>query len=433
MVHSVTPADGLMRFIEQSPTPAHAVDSMVHRLQAAGFEALDTATAWSLQPGQGYYLVLGSASLIAWRQGSAPVTQAGLRMLGAHTDSPCLKVKPQAEIQRQGYLQLGVEVYGGALLHPWMDRDLNLAGRVIYRSTSGRQVATLWQHPRPIGVIPSLAIHLNREANKGVEVNPQKHLPVVLQTAAQPLQWCLRDQLALWLRESGHPVDQVLEYDLCFSDSQPPARIGLEGEFIAAARLDNLASCYLALEALIHADPETAATQLVTLHDHEEVGSASAWGAEGPMLERVLRRLVSDELGWQQMLDRSMMLSCDNAHALHPNFADRHDENHGPRINQGPVIKVNANQRYATDSETAALFATCCEEAQVPFQRFVVRSDMGCGSTIGPITATRLGVRVADIGIPQWAMHSVRETAGVMDLDYTLKAMQQFLQREALD
>lgn len=424
---------GLMQFLQASPTPAHAVAGMREQLEAAGFHLLVEGEGWDLQPGQGYFVIRGGRSLIAWRQGLEPVTEVGLRMLGAHTDSPCLKVKPQPELSRHGCVQLGVEVYGGALLHPWFDRDLSLAGQVHYLDAQGQLQEALWDYQRPVAVIPSLAIHLNREANKGVEVNPQKHLPVVLAgiKAEQSAEWSFRQQLATWLEEAGYAVKQVVDYDLCFYDQQPPSLVGLNQEYLASARLDNLLSCYIGLQALL-TTPASQATPMLVCNDHEEVGSASALGAEGPFLEGVLRRLVVDEASYQRMISRSLMISCDNAHALHPNFADRHDENHGPKINAGPVIKVNANQRYATSSETSALFDGFCRQAEVPCQRFVVRSDMGCGSTLGPITSTRLGVRVVDVGVPQWSMHSIREIAGSEDSWYLLQALQVFLAEKQL-
>ncbi|MFD1006983.1 M18 family aminopeptidase [Oceanisphaera ostreae] len=426
---------GLINFLQSSPSPAHAVTTMVAQLEEAGYQALNESEEWQLQPGQGYWIVRGGRSLVAFRLGDKPVAESGVRMMGAHTDSPCLKVKPKAELLRQGYLQLGVEVYGGVLMHPWFDRDLSLAGQVHFRNESGKLTSALLDVVKPIAIIPSLAIHLNREANKNSEINAQLHLPPVLgldaSDDASP-SLVLREWLATWLRKAGHSVAEVVDYDLCFYDTQPPALVGLEQEFISSARLDNLLSCYTGLHALLAVDKlatnkPQAATSLLVCNDHEEVGSSSAIGAEGPFLESVLRRLSGDEQKYQRMMARSMLISCDNAHAIHPNYADKHDENHGPKINAGPVIKVNANQRYATNSETSALFSSFCDMAKVPYQHFVVRADMGCGSTIGPIAATKLGVRVVDVGAPQWSMHSIRETAGTKDAWYLGQALQAFI------
>ncbi|MGO5000667.1 M18 family aminopeptidase [Oceanisphaera sp. W20_SRM_FM3] len=419
----------LIDFLQASPSPAHAVSTMVRELEAAGFTALNESEAWQLEPGQGYWLTRGGRSIIAFRLGEQPVFEAGVRMIGAHTDSPCLKVKPNAELLRHGYLQLGVEVYGGVLMHPWFDRDLSLAGQVHFRNAAGKLQVALLDVAKPIAVIPSLAIHLNREANKNSEINAQLHLPPVLGIDAHDESnpsLVLREWLRSQLRQAGHDVTQVIDYDLCFYDTQAPALVGLEQELISSARLDNLLSCYTGLNALL-ANGKSAATSLLVCNDHEEVGSSSATGAHGPFLESVLRRLSGEEQLYQRMMARSFFVSCDNAHALHPNYADKHDENHGPKINAGPVIKMNANQRYATNSESSALFSHFCDLAQVPYQRFVVRADMGCGSTIGPVAATKLGVRVVDVGAPQWSMHSIRETAGTKDAWYLSQALQAFI------
>lgn len=421
---------GLISFLQSSPSPAHAVVTMVRQLEEAGYQALNEGDEWHLQAGQGYWLTRAGRSLIAFRLGEQGVAETGVRMMGAHTDSPCLKVKPKAEILRQGCLQLGVEVYGGVLMHPWFDRDLSLAGQVHFRNNAGKLQAALINVEKPLAVIPSLAIHLNRDANKNSEINAQLHLPPVvgLKSSDNP-SLVFRKLLASWLGREGYSVDEVIDYDLCFYDTQPPALVGLNEEFISSARLDNLLSCYTGLQAMLAVDTPQAATALLVCNDHEEVGSASAIGAEGPFLESVLRRLAGEEQKYQRMMARSLLISCDNAHAIHPNYADKHDENHGPKINAGPVIKVNANQRYATTSETSALFSSFCDLAGVPYQHFVVRSDMGCGSTIGPIAATKLGVRVVDVGAPQWAMHSIRETAGSKDAWYLGQALQAFISR----
>ncbi|MGO1616899.1 MAG: M18 family aminopeptidase [Oceanisphaera sp.] len=422
---------GLIDFLHASPSPAHAVLMMEKQLAKAGYQALNESEEWQLTPGQGYWVTRGARSIIAFRLGEQPVADTGVRMMGAHTDSPCLKVKPKAELLRQGCLQLGVEVYGGVLLHPWFDRDLSLAGQIHFRNEAGQLTSALLDIKQPIAIIPSLAIHLNREANKSSTVNAQLHLPPILgvdmsETGSPSL--VLRSLLATWLRDAGHSVADVIDYDLCFYDTQPPALVGLDQEFISSARLDNLLSCYTGLKALLHSHQQPqAATSLLVCNDHEEVGSASAIGAEGPFLESILRRLSGNEQQYQRMIAQSLLISCDNAHAIHPNYADKHDDNHGPKINAGPVIKVNANQRYATSSETSALFSSFCDMAKVPYQHFVVRSDMGCGSTIGPIAGTKLGVRVVDVGAPQWSMHSIRETAGSKDAWYLSQALQAFI------
>ena len=408
--------DGLCDFIARATTPFHAVAAMTARLREAGFLALaEEREIKDLLPGGKYYLTRNDSSLIAFVVGSQRPPAEGVRMVGAHTDSPCLLVKPSPEKVKQGYLQLGVEVYGGALLNPWFDRDLSLAGRVSYRCSGGILRTALLDYREPIATIPSLAIHLDREANKQRKINPQTDiLPVLCQPEAGDTA-DFRDHLKQRLLNE-HPdcaVEQVLDYEMAFYDTQPPAQIGLHKQFVASARLDNLLSCFTGLESLLASDGKYSS--LLVCNDHEEVGSASAAGAQGPLLQSVLRKLAGSDSAYAGLVERSMMISADNAHGIHPNYADRHDDNHGPLLNAGPVIKINANQRYATNSETAGLVRMLADAAQVPLQTFVVRTDMACGSTIGPITATEIGVRTMDIGVPTFGMHSIRELAGSDD------------------
>ncbi|HZJ91478.1 MAG TPA: M18 family aminopeptidase, partial [Thiopseudomonas sp.] len=276
-----------------------------------------------------------------------------------------------------------------------------------------------------IATIPSLAIHLNREANSGWTINPQTELPPILAQLQGDESKDFRAVLAQQLQsEHGISDATILDYELCFYDTQPAAVIGLNQDFIAGARLDNLLSCYAGLQALLNSDDQQM--QVLVCTDHEEVGSNSACGADGPFLEQVLRRVLGSEEGFVRCVQHSLLISADNAHGIHPNYADKHDGNHGPLLNQGPVIKVNANQRYATNSETSSFFKILCEQAQVPVQTFVTRTDLGCGSTIGPITASQLGIQTIDIGVPTFAMHSIRELAGSQDLDYLIKVLQTF-------
>ncbi|MDR0780539.1 MAG: M18 family aminopeptidase [Pseudomonadales bacterium] len=419
----------LCDFIQQSPTPFHAVAALAARLEQAGYVHLAEAEPWELEPGGRYYITRNDSSLIALQLGSGPLSVSGLRMVGAHTDSPCLKIKPQPELWRHGYLQLGVEVYGGALLNPWFDRDLSLAGRVVFEDDNGELGATLINFERPLAVIPSLAIHLDREVNNKRSINAQTDLPPLLLQCAADQVPDFRELLAAQARRTQPEVARVLDYELCLYDVNPPDLVGLNEEFIAAARLDNLLSCYVGLQSLLLS--RGTAHKLLLCSDHEEVGSASAAGASGPFLESVLRRLAEklddgSEESFQRMLRASFLVSSDNAHGIHPNFPDRHDGKHGPLLNAGPVLKFNANQRYATNSTTAAYFRLLCEEVEVPLQNFVVRSDMGCGSTIGPLIATELGLPVLDIGVPTFAMHSIRELAGSQDTLYLARALTRF-------
>lgn len=421
---------GLIDFLKASPSPFHATASLARLLAIAGYQRLDEREPWQVQAGGRYYVTRNDSSLIAVQLGRRAPLEGGLRLVGAHTDSPCLRVKPQPELARQGFWQLGVEVYGGALLAPWFDRDLSLAGRVTFRQ-DGKLLSRLIDFKAPIAVIPNLAIHLNRAANQGWEINKQSELPPILAQLATGEQRDFRTLLARQLEhEHGIQVDAVLDFELSFYDTQSAAVIGLEQEFIAGARLDNLLSCYAGIKALLAAGDEENCVLVCT--DHEEIGSCSACGADGPLLEQVLRRLLGDEESYVRAIQRSLLVSADNAHGVHPNYADKHDGNHGPSLNGGPVIKVNNNQRYASNSETAGFFRHLCEEHAVPVQCFVTRSDLGCGSTIGPITASRLGVRTIDIGLPTFAMHSIRELAGSYDLAHLVKVLSAFYQSPEL-
>jgi len=399
---------------------------MAQRLQQAGFISLDERKAWQVKAGGRYLITRNDSSLIAVQLGQHSPLQGGLRLIGAHTDSPCLRVKPNPSINRYGLAQLGVEVYGGALLAPWFDRDLSLAGRVTF-ATDGKLQSRLIDFKRAIATIPNLAIHLNREANKGWPINAQTELPPILALSGDKsldFNQLLLQQLSL---EQGIEAAEILAFELCLYDTQKAAQIGLNGEFIASSRLDNLLSCFAGLQALLEAQGSGQNCVLVCT-DHEEVGSASACGADGPFLEQVLRRLFAgNEADFAQIVQQSLLISADNAHGLHPNYADKHDGQHAPQLGGGPVIKINSNQRYATNSETAGFFRHLCQSEGVPVQTFVTRSDLGCGSTIGPITASRLGVRTLDIGLATFAMHSIRELAASADLGYLIGALRAFL------
>lgn len=427
--------NGLIDFIKNSPTPFHAVQTMADILDQHGYKQLHETDQWSLQgkpvSGERYYVTRNDSSIVAFQLNQS-LAETGIRMLGAHTDSPCLKVKPNPEIINNNYFQLGVEVYGGALLNPWFDRDLSLAGRVSYLNQDGVIDHQLINLEKAIATIPSLAIHLDREANTKHEINKQTHLPPVLmklpesnvETEVDFKAFLLKIINAAVENQAAGQAEKVLDYELSFYDVQPPAVIGLHDDFIASARLDNLLSCYTGLMALI--DNDGKQNTLLVCTDHEEVGSASTAGAQGTFLKSILERLCDGDESNARMIANSLMISADNAHGIHPNYADKHDENHGPILNNGPVIKMNANQRYASNSETSALFKHLCELADVPVQSFVVRSDMACGSTIGPITASEIGVKTVDVGVPTFAMHSIRELAGRWDAFYLYRALKQF-------
>ncbi|MCL4121173.1 UNVERIFIED_CONTAM: hypothetical protein GTU68_066812 [Idotea baltica] len=375
---------------------------MTKRLEKAGFTELDERASWTgLSPGQ-YYVTRNASSLIAFNLPDIDLPAMGINMMGAHTDSPCLQVKPQPERLEQGLCQLGVQVYGGALLNPWFDRDLSMAGRVSYLDSNASLHHGLVNFKKAIAIIPSLAIHLDRDANKDRTINAQEHLPPVLMHGTEEDSFDFRALLKQQLLTETSELDvaTVLDYEISLYDTQGAAITGLNDDFISSARLDNLLSCFVGLEALLNSNGQQAA--LLSCSDHEEVGSLSTSGARGPFLESVLLRLCGHHEDYHRLMQSSLLISVDNAHAIHPNYADKHDEGHGPKLNAGPVIKTNANQRYATNSETSAIFRQLCASENVPVQDFVVRSDMGCGSTIGPISAGSLGVRTLDIGFAQF-------------------------------
>jgi aspartyl aminopeptidase len=427
------PVVDLLSFIDRSPTPYHAVAEAVRRLEAAGYRALGEAEVWDLGPGDQRYLVRHEGSLVAFQIGAVSPANGGFRIVGAHTDSPNLRIKPRPEIDADGYRQLGVEPYGGALLHTWLDRDLSLAGRVTLRGAPEPRTLLI-DFARPILRIPNLAIHLQRELNQeGLKLNAQQHMAPILGLGELPqLQELLVSELQV-CHSIEVAASDVLAFDLMAYDVQPAVVSGLQGEFIQAARLDNLASCHAGLTALIGAGSAELPqyTRVVALYDHEEVGSRTAQGAASPLLADTLERSIcafagGEPQGLERALSRSTLISVDMAHAVHPNYADRHEPQHRPIIGRGPVIKTNAGQSYASDAQTAGLFCGLCQALGIEPQHFVSRSDLVCGSTIGPITAARVGIRTVDVGNPMLSMHSCREMAGTADVEPMIDVLRSF-------
>ncbi len=420
----------MLAYIDASPSPYHACAASATLLEAAGFVRLDEKDAWSQGPGR-YYVIRGG-SLMAWVVQEQHGPSTGFRVLGAHTDSPNLRVKPRPDTGRAGWRQLGVEVYGGPLLNSWIDRDLGLSGRVQVRtSAAGGPVERLFLIGRPVLKVPQLAIHLDPEiSTEGLKLNRQNHVPPVWGLDS-PDERGFRDWLAAEL--SVEP-DDILAWDAMCHDVNPSCLLGVEEELISAPRLDNLCSSYCAIRALLEVlegGGELTHVPVITLFDHEEVGSGSATGADGPILRDLLERIVLNLGGDREELLRavadSLCVSIDMAHATHPNYVDRHDPDHHLFLNRGPVIKINANLRYASESSTEAAFQLACERAGVPVQKWVMRTDMRCGSTIGPMTASGLGIRTVDVGNPQLGMHSIRETCGARDPGYMIGALREIL------
>jgi aspartyl aminopeptidase len=423
----------LMQFLQQSPTPFHGVANLAQKLRANDFVQLSESDHWDLEPKQSYFVIRNDSALVAFKTGQGDPIAKGFRITGAHTDSPCLKVKPSPEIRKQNYLQLGVEVYGGALLHPWFDRDLSIAGRVDFQTKKGELKTSFINFEDPVAFIPSLAIHLNRTANDGNKINKQRELPPILMQLGDKSKFSFDDLLLKTLRKNpaNRTADSILAHELFLYDTQEPGLVGLKQDFIASARLDNLLSCFLASEALLKSNSRSAS--VLVCNDHEEVGSASAAGAQGPFLKSVLERIVHNSSAENDAMERAIhnsnLWSIDNAHGIHPNYADKHDDKHSPHLNGGPVIKINANQRYASNSQSIALFKSVCHKCKVPYQSFVMRSDMACGSTIGPITATELGINTVDLGLASFGMHSIRELAGAKDAESLAKVVTAFYNR----
>lgn len=414
-----TTAAGLVKYIHASPSPYHCVATSAGLLRDAGFIELDERSEWgTLRPGDRRF-VLRDGTLIGWVMGAKAPAQSGFRFIGAHTDSPNLRLKPKPEYKKEGYLMWGVEVYGGVLLHTWLDRDLGVSGRVAVRGTEGIELRLL-RIDEPIARIPNLAIHLNREIRTdGLKLNKQNHMPPMLGLFDEDDPRLLHRLVARHL--AVEPQD-VMGWDLMLHDVQPPTLGGVDQQFVFAPRLDNQGSCYTALEALLSLDEVPESTAGVALFDHEEVGSRSAHGADSVHLEYLLTRIercASEKAagGIERAAANSFLVSADMAHGVHPNYADRHEGNHKPTLNGGPVVKINTNQRYSTSGETAAIFRRACQDEGVAVQEFVNRTDLACGSTIGPISAGRLAIRSVDVGCAMLSMHSVREQTGSDDVD----------------
>lgn len=418
-------ANALLEFIDASPSPWHAVATATTFLEANGFTRLEESARWSLIPGGRHYVVRGGSSLIAFVVGSGAMAQAGLRLVGAHTDSPGLRVKPRAPTSIEGLTRLGVEVYGGPILASFSDRDLGIAGRIMLRSAGGPQPRLLCI-ARPVLRLANLAIHMNREVNEsGLKFNKQTELPLLLGQIGEKAKSEVEFRRMLAEAAQVEAAD-ITGWELCAYDTQPGTLWGAREEFIASRQLDNLASCHAALAALGAVEAPRASC-VAALFDHEEVGSESAAGAGGSFVGDVLARigiaLGLDEEDRRRALAQSFFVSADMAHAYNPSFPAAYEPDHKVAVNGGPVIKSNANQRYATVAETAARFMACCEAAEVPCQHYSHRSDLGCGSTIGPIVAARLGIPTVDVGSPMWAMHSARESAGALDPAYMISAL----------
>lgn len=457
---SLNHAQGFIDFVNASPTPYHAVFSVKKELELAGFEELKERSNWdnsTLINGGKYYVTRNESSIIAFTIGEDYKPNNGIAMVGAHTDSPCLKIKPISKRTSEGFIQVGVEQYGGLIAHSWFDRDLSIAGRVFI-SENGEYTGKLIKIDKPLLRIPTLAIHLDRDVNTKFEFNKEtKLLPIAGQVATQKKsdidtqpKSCADDPdlkltpeqfesvqsvvsrhneslIELIATELNVDKNQIEDFELLLYDNQKSIIGGLNDEFIFSARLDNLISCYSATKGIIKAK-NVDSINLISLFDHEEIGSVSAQGADSTFLPDIINRLAKSKiytssdksnsynLDFYETLSRSFLLSSDMAHGVHPNYGEKYESHNRPQLNLGPVIKINANQRYATNSPGIVLMKKAANLAEVPLQLFVVRNDSPCGSTIGPILSAKLGIRTLDLGNPQLSMHSIRETGGTHDV-----------------
>uniref|UniRef100_A0A0C9S8A4 TSA: Wollemia nobilis Ref_Wollemi_Transcript_11892_1847 transcribed RNA sequence n=1 Tax=Wollemia nobilis TaxID=56998 RepID=A0A0C9S8A4_9CONI len=459
-------------FLNVSPTAFHAVDEAKRRLKEAGYEQILEREDWNLKPGGKYFFTRNYSTIVAFAIGHKYTAGNGFHIVGAHTDSPCLKLKPSSKITKGGFLEIGVQTYGGGLWHTWFDRDLTVAGRVIVKQNIDGAISyshELVRIQEPILRIPTLAIHLDRSVNDGFKVNTQAHLVPVLATAikAEVNRVAVSNDkstseadgdvhatkgedsettkhhlllLELLASEIGCKPVEICDFELQLCDTQPSVIAGVAKEFIFSGCLDNLCMSFCSLKALLDATAakellqDETGVRMVALFDHEEVGSNSAQGAGSPVMLDALARVTSSmsasdsKVSLEKVIQRSFLVSADMAHCLHPNYMDRHEENHQPKMHKGLVIKHNANQRYATNAVTSFIFREIGKTHKLPIQDFVVRNDMPCGSTIGPILASGVGIRTVDIGAPQLSMHSIREMCGVDDVVHSYQHLKAYFE-----
>lgn len=430
-MHNYGPdARGLMNFLDASVCNFFAVDTLRHILDDTGFKPLSPGDKWELERGGRYYFVKNTSAIFAFIVGSGDAAD-GFRIISAHSDSPGFRIKPDPEILTDGNIvKLNTEVYGGPILYTWFDRPLSIAGRVILRGDDPlNPVTCLVKWDEPLLTIPHLAIHFNRAVNDGNPLSRQKDmLPILgrIENAADKKGLILR----MVAERLGVDKDEILDYDLNLYDTTKATLVGLNQEFISSGRIDDLSMAHAAVMALIESAENCPMTRVMAIFDNEETGSGTKQGAASPVLMHALRRITSqlggNEEQFLRAIDKSFMVSADNAHGVHPNYVEKQDPTSHPVLGGGPVIKINANCKYMTDADSAAVFRTICEQAGVPCQYFVNHSDVAGGSTLGNILTSQIDLRGVDMGAPVWAMHSVRETASVADHIATIKAFTRF-------
>jgi len=413
-----------LAFLDGSNSRFHASLQIQARLQAAGFVALPENQAFKLIKGGKYFICRKDTAVLAFVMGSEALAKSGVKMAASHIDYPSLKLKPQSIKSVNGMYKIGVEVYGGPIISTWIDRELSVAGTVLVKTANGFE-NKLVDLKQAIAIIPNAAIHLNRDINKGFEYNKQTQLQAILglkESSANPLYELIAKKLKV-------KAGQIVDSELYLYDPSPATLVGVDGEMLCSKGLDNLAMTHAILSALITSE-KPKQTAMGVFFDHEEIGSQTPQGAMSSLLSEVLERLSlsqsSSREDYYLALRNSFMISADMAHAYHPSYAEKYDPDYSPYMNKGIVIKLNANHRYASTTDSSARFIALCDAAKVPCQKFLVRSDLPCGSTVGPIVAAQLGLDTVDIGNPIWAMHSIRETGGTLDHLYLVKALTEY-------
>lgn len=422
-----------MSFLDNSPCSFLAVKTIKNELDNAGFRELKACDSWSTKPGEKYYVIKNDSAIFAFIVGSESIADSGFKIIAAHSDSPCFRIKPKAEIKSEGgIIKLNTEVYGGPILYTWFDRPLSVAGRVILKGDTPLFPETkLIKVDRPILVIPHLAIHFNRGVNEGNPLSKQKDMLPILGIIDDSIE---KDNILLKLiaKELNVNIEDILDFDLLIYDTEKAIRAGINEEFILAGRIDDLSMVHAGLTALLESN-DTARTRVLAIFDNEETGSGTKQGAGSPVLKNIFKRLIISSGGTEEdyyrAIAHSFMLSADNAHAYHPNYPEKYDITNHPAMGGGPAIKINANCKYMTDAYSSAIFKEICNKAKVPVQYFVNHSDVAGGSTLGNILTSQMDIAGVDIGNPIWAMHSVRETGSVDDHYYMICALKQFFSK----